>query len=108
MRFPRTPTGSRSTVLDRLDAQRASRARSEEETEFLEQIIFTGRPVAVAEVSENEQPPQKAKAKPTEPGKKNKSAPQSTAPQVPAQSNASSKSKLSPFETELLAAWTQD
>lgn len=117
MRFPRTPTGSRSTVLDRLDAQRASRARSDEETVFLEQIIFTGRPVVVAEEgSKKDEAPQKVKVKPAEPEKKSKdkaqasnaSAQSSNALPQPVQNNESSKAKLSPFETELLAAWSQD
>jgi len=100
-------------VLDRLDAQRASRdAASAEETELLEQLIFTGRPMATAEAADKDQPPQKVKTTPAEPARKQKkSAPQTHSTPAKAhqvQINQPAKSKLSAFESELLEAWSQD
>ncbi|HSI33010.1 MAG TPA: hypothetical protein VK986_05415 [Tepidisphaeraceae bacterium] len=114
MRFCRTAANSRSTVLDRHDALCAARADNDDQAdgELFEHIILTGR---TQPTCEQLAAPEKAAVQPVQEKQSKKpqqtlpavrtSAP--TTPQPPAKPDKSDKRKLSPFETELLEAWSE-
>ncbi|HYE17320.1 MAG TPA: hypothetical protein VEA69_02690 [Tepidisphaeraceae bacterium] len=115
MRFCRTPANSRSTVLHRHDALCAARADDDADRadgELFEHIILTGRtqpaceqPPAPEKVTT--QPPQAKQPKNSQQNLPAVRTSTPTPPQPPAKPDTSDKRKLSPFETELLEAWSE-